>query len=136
MSSALFQSMLFSEDGWNEWDMPKLKLKEIQFLCRMMNAPYSGTKEKLVIRLLTVWQVRKKLAPFDGEEGVAELVKAEPKENLKWMCKVNCLWRSGNKKQLSITLINWRNESRMKGQEFYKHQVELSKKAPHQLSLL
>ncbi len=118
---SLFNDLLhdFDHEGWNEWDVPKLKLAEIQFLCRALGAPKSGTKEKISIRLLAVRQVRMKISKYPAtDEGVYALVADYPKEALKWMAKEAGLWRSGNKKQLAIVLLNWRIKVRADGQKF------------------
>lgn len=136
---SLFNELLwnFDHEGWNEWDIPKLKLKEIQFLCQALGAPKSGTKEKISVRLLAVRQVRMKVSKYDhSEEGVAALVGDYPKEALKWMAKEAGLWRSGNKKQLAVVLLNWRNKVRSDGRKFLDQAFAAAAKAPRQLSFV
>ncbi len=134
---SLFNELLhnFDHEGWNEWDIPKLKLAEIQFLCRALGAPKSGTKEKVSVRLLAVRQVRMKISKYPhSEDGVAAMVEDYQKEPLKWMAKEAGLWRSGNKKQLAIVLLNWRNKVRADGQKFLDQAFAAVAKAPRQLS--
>jgi len=101
---SLFNELLwnFDHEGWNEDDIPKLKLKEIQFLCQALGAPKSGTKERVSTRLLAVRQVRMKISKYPStSDGVHALVADYPKEALKWMAKEAGQWRSGNKKRQS-----------------------------------
>ncbi len=133
----LFNELLhnFDHEGWNEWDIPKLKLKEIQFLCCALGAPKSGTKEKIAIRLLAIRQVRLKISKYPAtDEGVAAMVADFPKEPLKWMAKESGQWRSGNKKQLAIVLLNWRERVRADGQKFLDQAFAAADKAPRQLT--
>jgi len=133
---SLFNELLCSSDheGWNEWDIPKLKLKEIQFLCQALGAPKSGTKEKISIRLLAVRQVRLKISKYPAtDDGVYALVADYPKEALKWMAKEAGLWRSGNKKQLAVVLLNWRTRVRVEGQKFLDQAFAAAAKTPRQL---
>ena len=134
---SLFNELIwnFDHEGWNEWDIPKLKLKEIQFLCCALGAPKSGTKEKISIRLLAVRQVRLKISKYPAtEDGIAAMVADFPKEPLKWMAKESGLWRSGNKKQLAVVLLNWRTRSRAEGQKFLDQAFAAAATAPRQLS--
>ncbi len=134
---SLFNELLhnFDHEGWNEWDIPKLKLKEIQFLCCALGAPKSGTKEKISIRLLAVRQVRMKISKYPAtDEGVYLLVADYPKEALKWMAKEAGLWRSGNKKQLGVVLLMWREKARVTGRKFLDQAFSAAAKATRQLS--
>jgi hypothetical protein len=133
----LFNELLhnFDHEGWNEWDIPKLKLKEIQFLCCALGAPKSGTKEKISIRLLAIRQVRLKISKYPAtDEGVAAMVADFPKEPLKWMAKESGQWRSGNKKQLAIVLLNWRERVRVSGRKFLDQAFAAVAQAPRQLT--
>ena len=134
---SLFNELLwnFDHEGWNEWDIPKLKLKELQFLCQALGAPKSGTKEKISIRLLAVRQVRLKISKYPAtDEGVYALVADYPKEALKWMAKESGQWRSGNKKQLGVVLLMWREKVRVSGRKFLDQAFAAAKQTPRQLS--
>jgi hypothetical protein len=37
---------------WNEFELPKLSLGELQALCKLLGCPSYGAKETLVVRLL------------------------------------------------------------------------------------
>lgn len=118
----------FDHEGWNEYDLPKLKFAEIQFLCRMLGAPKSGVKENVIVRLLAVRQVRMKISKY-SLEGIDQFISDYPKDALKWMAKEAGLWRSGNKRQLAVVLLNWREKARREGQRFFDEQVRLVKAA-------
>lgn len=135
--SALFNELLhnFDHPAWEDETVPPLTLDQIQFLCRALGAPKSGTKEKIWIRLCAIRQVRKKLAPYDGETGVERLVTDFAKLPLKAMAKEAGVWRSGNKRQLAVCLLNWRNRCRQIGTAFVQHQFSIVKTQPRQLNL-
>jgi hypothetical protein len=134
---SLFNDLVhdYDHEGWNEWDVPKLQLKEIQFLCKCLGAPKSGTKEKISVRLLAVRQVRLKISKYPStDEGACALAAEFNKESLKWMAKEAGQWRSGNKKQLAIVLLNWRTRVRQEGQKFLDQAFSLVFKNPRQLT--
>lgn len=53
-AKALFSELLYDShsEGWNEFELPKLSLGELQGLCILLGCPCYGTKETLVVRLL------------------------------------------------------------------------------------
>ena len=63
---ALFSELLYDShsERWNEFELPKLSLGELQALCKLLGCPSYGTKEILVLRLLAQRALRLKLAPF------------------------------------------------------------------------
>lgn len=135
--SSLFNDLLhdFDHPAWEEETAPKITLAQIQFLCRALGAPKSGTKERVWIRLCAIRQVRAKISKYDGEAGVESLVNDFQKASLKKMAKEAGQWRSGNKRQLAITLLNWRNRARHQGTAFVQEQLTHAKKQPRQLTL-
>jgi hypothetical protein len=136
--TSLFSKVVNDIDAeeWNEYDLPKLTLREIQCLCMLLCSPKSGTKEKVVTRLLAVRQVRIKLAPFAASrEGMEAVVLSFRKEALQWMAKEAGLWRSGNKLQLANVLINWRERCRAEGQKFLQEALAQILNQPRQMYL-
>lgn len=131
---SLFSKLVYNFDAeeWNEYDLPKLSLREIQVLCRLLGSPKSGSKEKVIARLLAVRQVRLKLSRFQDDPHA--IVPEFRKEALKHMAREAGLWRSGNKIQLATVLLNWRNKCRHDGQKFFEDiSAELAKR-PQQLA--
>jgi hypothetical protein len=65
-TKALFSELLYDSHSkrWNEFELPKLSLGELQALCKLLGCPSYGTKEILVVRLLAQRALRLKLAPF------------------------------------------------------------------------
>jgi len=49
---ALFSELLYDShsERWNEFELPKLSLGELQALCKLLGCPCYGTKETLVVR--------------------------------------------------------------------------------------
>jgi hypothetical protein len=123
---SLFLDLLHdpAHEGWNEYDLPTLKLSEIQFLCRCLGAPKSGTKMNVVVRLLAVRHVRTNLSKY-AEADLDGVVADFDKVALKWMAKEAGLWRSGNKRQLAAVLLMWRNRARVEGQKYLDEQFRL-----------
>ena len=96
--------------------MPKLSLRELQALAKLLGCPSYGTKEMLVIRLLAQRELRFKLARFTDNPD--ELASSYRRESLRDMCREAGIWRSGNKRALSAGLLNWRNDAAHKGRHF------------------
>ena len=64
----------FQSERWNEFELPKLSLRELQALAKLLGCPSYGTKETLVIRLLAQRELRFKLARFtDNPDELASL---------------------------------------------------------------
>jgi hypothetical protein len=122
-----------NHEGWNDFDMLKLPLSDLEFLSRMMGIPHSGTKEKRIVRLLSCRIVRKALAHFGDDP--ADVVPAFKRERLKWMCQQANLWKSGNKYGLSVVLLRWRNQCRLDGSEYLKACIAFGMEQPVQLPL-
>jgi hypothetical protein len=109
----------FNDPGWNEDDVAKLKTWEIEILCKLLGAPKSGPREKVIVRLLETRNVRGAISAYPCDrDGAVALATAKRKEWLKWFCKQMCLWRSGTKIQLAGTLLQWRDRARLEGQKF------------------
>jgi hypothetical protein len=53
-TKALFSELVydFLSERWNEFELPKLSLQELQTLTKRLGCPSYGTKETLVVRLL------------------------------------------------------------------------------------
>lgn len=124
----------YHHEGWNEFDLSTLPAKELQFLCLMGGLPYTGTKEKVVVRLLSCRICRLELSKFGDDPH--EVAAAFKRDRLRWMCQQANLWKSGSKVQLAVVLLNWRNRCRHEGQKFYRECVEAGKGRAHQLELL
>ena len=84
---ALFSELLHDSHSqrWNEFELPKLSLGELQALCKLLGCPSNGTKETLVVRLLSQRALRLKLAPFT--DNPTELAASMRRESLRDMCR-------------------------------------------------
>jgi hypothetical protein len=87
----------FNTDRWNEYDLPKLSLRELEALARLLGCPHSGTKDQLVIRLLAQRKLRFKLSHFSNDP--KELAASYKRESLRDMCREAGIGRSGTKVQ-------------------------------------
>ena len=79
-TKALFSELVydFLSDRWNEFELPKLTLQELQTLTKLLSCPSYGTKETLVVRLLAQRELRLKLARFtDNPEELASSYRRE-----------------------------------------------------------
>ena len=133
-TKALFSELIydFLSERWNEFELPKLSLQELQTLTKLLGCPSYGTKETLVVRLLAQRELRLKLARFtDNPE---ELASSYRRECLRDMCREAGIWRSGNKRALSAGLLNWRDRCRARGQAFLAEMQSLAKDRPQQLT--
>ena len=133
-SKALFSELVydFQSERWNDSELPKLTLRELRTLAKLLGSPSYGTKETLIVRLLAQRELRLKLARFtDNPE---ELAISYRRESLRDMCREAGIWRSGNKRALSAGLLNWRDRCRARGQAFLAEMRSLAKDRPHQLS--
>jgi len=73
-TKALFSELVynFQSERWNEFELPKLFLRELQTLAKLLGSPSYGTKETLIVRLLAQRELRFKLARFtDNSEELA-----------------------------------------------------------------
>ena len=103
---ALFSELVydFQSERWNEFELPKLSLRELQTLAKLLGSPSYGAKETLIVRLLAQRELRFKLARFtDNPEKLAISYK---RETLRDMCREAGIWRSGYKRALSAGLLN------------------------------
>src|ERR1700760_4347509 len=105
-TQALFFELMydFQSERWNEFELPKLSLRELLALAKLLGCPSFGSKETVIVRLLAQRELRLKLARFtDNPE---ELANSYQRESLRDMCREAGIWRSGNKRALSAGLLN------------------------------
>jgi hypothetical protein len=134
ITKALFSELAydFQSERWNEFELPKLSLRELQALAKLLGCPSYGTKETLVVRLLAQRELRFKLARF--RDNPDQLGSSYRRESLRDMCREAGIWRSGNKRALSAGLLNWRDRFRARGQAFLAEMNSLAKERPQQLA--
>src|SRR4029077_2542528 len=104
-SKALFSELMydFQSKHWNEFELPKLSLRELLALSKLLGCPSCGSKETIMVRLLAQRELRFKLARFtDNPE---ELANSYKRESLRDMCREAGIWRSGNKRALSAGVL-------------------------------
>jgi hypothetical protein len=83
----------FRSERWNEFELPKLSLRELLVLADLLGGPSCGNKDTLIIRLLAQGELRFKLSHFtDNPEKLAISYK---RETLRDMCREAGIWRSG-----------------------------------------
>jgi hypothetical protein len=133
-TKALFSELVydFQSERWNEFELTKLSLRELQALTKLLGCASHGTKETLVVRLLAQRELRFKLARF--ADNPDELAGAYRREPLRDMCREAGIWRSGNKRALSAGLLNWRDRCRARGQAFLAEMQSLTKVRLQQLT--
>ena len=133
-TKALFFELMYDlqSERWNEFELPKLPLRELLAVGKLLGCPSCGSKEAVIVRLLAHRELRLKLSRFaDNPE---ELAKSYQCESLRDMCREAGIWRSGNKRALSAGLLNWRDRCRARGQAFLAEMRSLAKDRPQQLS--
>jgi hypothetical protein len=59
-TKALFSELVydFQSERWSEFELPKLSLRELQILAKLLGCPSYGTKETLIVRLLARRELR------------------------------------------------------------------------------
>ena len=57
----------FQSERWNECELLRLSLRELQALAKLLGCPCYGTKQTLIIRLLAQRELRFKLARFTDD---------------------------------------------------------------------
>jgi hypothetical protein len=97
----------FESQRWNEFELPKLALRELLVLAKLLGSPSYGTKETIIVRLVAQRELRLKLASFTNDP--EELAISYKRESLRDMCREAGIWRSGNKRALSAGLLNRRD---------------------------
>jgi hypothetical protein len=132
-TKALFFELMcdFQSQRGNEFELPKLALRELLVLAKLLGSPSYGTKERIIVRLLAQRELRLKLASFTNDP--EELAISYKRESLRDMCREAGIWRSGNKRALSAGLLNWRDRCRARGQAFLAEMRSLAKDRPQQL---
>jgi hypothetical protein len=135
MTSALFSVLMTDpqSERWNQADLQKLSVAELQGLAKLFGAPTSGSKPELAERLLTYRKIRIRLSRYDND--AEALANEHKREGLRQMCDTLNLWKSGSKIQLAAVLLNWRNRARHEGQQFMAQLRAEAKSRPVQLSL-
>jgi hypothetical protein len=121
----------FQSQRWNEFELPKLALRELLVLAKLLGSPSYGTKETVIVRLLAQRELRLKLASFANDR--EDLAISYKRESLRDMCREADIWRSGNKRALSAGLLNWRERCRARGQAFLAEMRSLAKDRPRQI---
>ena len=94
-TKALFFELMydFQSERWNEFELPKLSLRELLALAKLLGCPSCGSKKAVTVRLLAHRELRLKLSRFaDNPE---ELANSYQRESLRDMCREAGIWRSG-----------------------------------------
>ena len=92
-TKALFYELMydFQSERWNEFELPKLSLRELLALAKLFGCPSCGSKEAVIVRLLAHRELRLKLARFaDNPE---ELANSYQRESLRDVCREAGIWR-------------------------------------------
>jgi hypothetical protein len=87
ITKALFSELVydFRSERWNEVELTKLSLRELQSLAKLLGCASYGIKEKLIVRLLAQRQLRFKLARF--ADNPDELANSYLRGSLRDMCR-------------------------------------------------
>jgi hypothetical protein len=86
-SKALFFELMydFQSERWNEFELPKLSMRELLVSAKLLGSPSCGAKETVIVRRLAQRELRLKLARFaDNPE---ELAFSYKRESLRDMCR-------------------------------------------------
>jgi hypothetical protein len=83
ITKALFFELMydFQSARWNEFELPKLSLRELLALAKLLGCPSCGSKETVIVRLLAQRELRFRLARFTGNP--EELANSYKRESLR-----------------------------------------------------
>jgi hypothetical protein len=90
-TKALFFELMhdFQSERW--FELPKLSLRELLALAKLLGCPSCGSKEAVTVRLLAHRELRLKLSRFaDNPE---ELANSYQRESLRDVCREAGIWR-------------------------------------------
>ena len=107
---------------------------ELKAIAGLLHCPKYGTKEQLIVKILALRSLRFKLATFPSTlDGARQLASEKRKEDIKAMASEAGTWKSGNKVQLAVALISWRDYCRHQGSVFFAEQKRLAEQSGVQL---
>lgn len=89
--------------------------EQLSALAEVLAAPTSGTKARKIENILRVFKVRSEL-----KEATRESLMEKSGDELRRMMKDAGMGPGGTKSERAVRLLNWRNQSRRKGQESLK----------------
>jgi hypothetical protein len=101
---------------WTAGQLVQLTNAELEYLCRLLAIPHSGTKPARVARLLDAADLRTILAPYSHPDQMTPIFS---RRTLAALARRAGIWSGGNKWGLANGLLGWRNECRRKGQQFH-----------------
>lgn len=136
--------------------LEKLSGKELSGLSIMLGIPKTGTKKKMIERILDCHEVRKKIGSYklrDDQIGWREFLDREaagedmsfcfqadpsieqmkadfPGKELKAMCRAVRCFAGGSKGQMVRSLLGWRNRCRGNGSRAYRQALEEVRNLP------
>lgn len=109
-----------------QWCIDELKIlpgKYLQALCIVMGIPKTGTKVKLLDRLLSTAEVRKALANFKGQDDVQALANSFKGAVLRALCKKVKAFAGSTKYAMAASLLNWKIQSTKKGADVFQQVI-------------
>ena len=101
---------------WTSGQLAQLTSTELEYLCRLLAVPHSGTKPARVARLLDAADLRTLLAPYTHPDQMTPIFS---RRTLAALAKRAGIWSGGTKWGLANGLLGWRDECRRKGQQFH-----------------
>ena len=115
----------FQSERWNEFELPKLSLRELLALAKLLGCASHGSKETVVVRLLAQRELRLKLARFtDNPE---ELAISYKRESLRDSCSIS---RRENLLERSFKSIRSRSAAQsVAGCHLFKPETRVSGKS-------
>ena len=117
----LFRQLIMDKAPWTTDTLNQLPTREIRMIARILAAPHSLPRQKLVARIIATQRIRTLIAAYTSDqEGIAEMWVSFTGKQMRGMCADVKLWRSGPKRALAAVLLNWRDRARQKGQAAWR----------------
>lgn len=132
-----------SPASWTKEALAPATNDELEALSRLMGIPYTGTKPERIARLLDMASLRVELSTWPAIDGasheetharVAEVAQRYKRPQLVALSKRADLFTSTTKHGLVIGLLQWREQSRRRGQEFQAQLKQATRQASMDMS--
>lgn len=130
--SALGIAMKTPPHRWSREQLAQLRNVELACLCQLLGVAHSGTKATKIARLLDLAELRTRLSLFERPDQLADRYRLR---ELKHMARRAGTYAHTTKYGVAAGLLNWRNEARRRGQQFYAELQAARARAPRQLLL-
>lgn len=121
----IFKQLCYSQDfsQWTRENMVMLTSAQLSWMCRLLGAPYTGTKDVQIVRLLDTLDLRRTLTTWGEDlsvEARQEIAARHKLKDLRELARRAGTYRWVSKYGVVTGLLKWRNDRRSMGQKAYQ----------------